>query len=425
MPPHLQQAFAGPVPPDLVATLTLAAVFPDLLPRLQGLPAWAQQAFAGPIVAGIVPIPAVFPDSIPRAPGLRAADQLAYVGPITPDSGAIIPNQPPPVFPDSLARAPGLRAADQLAYAGPITAGAGLSPNLLAAVFPDAIPRAPGLRAADQLAYAGPIAAGIVPLAAVFPDRIAAKPGLRAADQLAFAGPIAIDTTAVPSPTNLASFPDQLRRAPALPTALIAAYAGPIAADKTLVELVTAPDTLRALSRGPALYQAFAGPIFTDPASTIVGALATYPNQFWPARSGLPPHLQQALVVPIPSAYTPPIGLCSIAIHQADEAAPGAVPLYAEAVIGGVAVPFDAPPTVRVHRLVVGVQVVDLATVAMTAAGGFAFTASWTAAAQGVHMVVVNGAYLGVAMQACLPISIRPKFDPIALALHDILVSRM
>lgn len=161
-------------------------------------------------------------------------------------------------------------------------------------------------------------------------------------------------------------------------------------------------------------------PVFVIPA----GWGAFYPDAV-PARG-----------IIIPSGPVGPIGPLihfdrAVAIFVPDEIPPNTpTTVSAEWIVLGVAVPFDPPgPTLSVFHLdVTGAEVVDLAPTLMTQYGvNPSYFLAWTppATAGGVYMVMVQGMYMGTPIMMVQPVTIRPKFDPFALADSGILVSRM
>ena len=116
-----------------------------------------------------------------------------------------------------------------------------------------------------------------------------------------------------------------------------------------------------------------------------------------------------------------------VAIHVPDEVPIGApLTINAECIVGGLAVPFDSLPSLRVYHLDNGVQVTDLPLGPMTQYGvNPSYFRDWTPSGPGTFMVEVLGIQAAQSIEELQPVTVRPKFDPIAIALSDILVSRM
>lgn len=118
----------------------------------------------------------------------------------------------------------------------------------------------------------------------------------------------------------------------------------------------------------------------------------------------------------------------TMAIFVPDETPIGLeMTISVEYLIGGAPVPYDAPPTVRVYHLdALGNEVIDLPVTVMTQYGANpSYFANWTPAAKGTYMVDVRGTVAGQGAEQTQAITVRPKFDPDALALQGIFVSRM
>ena len=93
----------------------------------------------------------------------------------------------------------------------------------------------------------------------------------------------------------------------------------------------------------------------------------------------------------------------------------------------GTRLALDAAPSIRIYSLSdAGAQTQELALTVMTQySGQQAWSAAWTPSAEGTYLVEVRGQYLASGIQGTERVSARPQFDPIALAVGYILVSRM
>lgn len=85
----------------------------------------------------------------------------------------------------------------------------------------------------------------------------------------------------------------------------------------------------------------------------------------------------------------------------------------------------DSAPQIRIFSLADdGTRVGEAALQYMTAAGeGYYY--DWTPSRVGPFLVTVAGLASGVGILATTQVTARPKFDPVALATADVLVSRM
>jgi hypothetical protein len=123
----------------------------------------------------------------------------------------------------------------------------------------------------------------------------------------------------------------------------------------------------------------------------------------------------------------PPIATDTILFVIApDEVATGAsVRVWAEAFDNTGDVPLDAAPQITVWSLDnSGVRTTDVTITSMSASGE-AYYYDWTPSTSGTYVLQVAGEISAAAVFNAATVTARPKFDPIALALHGTLVSRM
>lgn len=119
----------------------------------------------------------------------------------------------------------------------------------------------------------------------------------------------------------------------------------------------------------------------------------------------------------------------SIVIHVPDEVAVGqAVTVSCEYIDSdGTRVTLDSAPTLRVFKVTAaGAQSDELAAGTMTQySGQQAWSRSWTPSEAGTFIIEIRAVYSGGGVSGNTPVQARAKFDPIALALHGVLSSRM
>lgn len=130
-------------------------------------------------------------------------------------------------------------------------------------------------------------------------------------------------------------------------------------------------------------------------------------------------------VVNFNSAYTADRAL---AITLPDEVPVGrAATITVEYLQSGTRLTLDAAPSIRIYSLSgAGAQSQELALTTMSQySGQQAWSAAWTPSAEGTYLVEVRAEYLASGIQGAERVSARPQFDPIALAVGDLLVSRM
>lgn len=123
----------------------------------------------------------------------------------------------------------------------------------------------------------------------------------------------------------------------------------------------------------------------------------------------------------------PPISTGNIlAIVTPDEIGTGTtVRVWAEGIDNSGNVPLDASPQITIWSLNnSGVRTTDVSLVAMTGVGE-AYYYDWTPTSEGTYVIQVAGEIAAASVFSAEPVSVRPKFDPIALAVDDVLVSRM
>lgn len=131
-----------------------------------------------------------------------------------------------------------------------------------------------------------------------------------------------------------------------------------------------------------------------------------------------------AAFFPIPIVFGPNR---TLVIHTPDEIPIGAERNFSvEYNIGGMPVALDAPPDMRIYHLDAnGFQITDLAPGPCTAyPSGTAYFRAWTPADRGVYIIEIIGTFQGTLLIYVLPVTVRAKFDPFALANDDILVAR-
>lgn len=130
------------------------------------------------------------------------------------------------------------------------------------------------------------------------------------------------------------------------------------------------------------------------------------------------------LVLPIITGYT---YSKRVAIHIPDEAPIGVPVRVSLELIVGTPVAYDSLPDIRIYHLDdLGNQITDLPLSPCIQYGSNpAYYIDWTPTAPGTYMIETTGIYLAQPVEDSRAVSIRPKFDPIALALHDIFVNRM
>jgi len=184
--------------------------------------------------------------------------------------------------------------------------------------------------------------------------------------------------------------------------------------------LAVYPDQFPAKQAKPWLLQFLA---YVPDSSTVgVAWLPVYPNQF--PRDRARPWLQFLALSPQITVYT---GNQAVPIHVPDEVPPDVeLRISVEHDVGGGPVAFDVPPDVRVYYLnALGVQV-DVLVYTLTTQYGVnpAYYVDWTPTLIGKFIVEVLGVYLGLDVVGVVPITVRPKFDPIAIALTGDFVAR-
>lgn len=116
----------------------------------------------------------------------------------------------------------------------------------------------------------------------------------------------------------------------------------------------------------------------------------------------------------------------TIAIVIPDEVATGAaVRVWAEGCDNAGTVALDAASQITIWSLSTsGSRTTETVTTTMTASGE-AYYFDWTPSADGTYLIQVAGKISTVAYFVTSSVSARPKFDPIALAVHDVLAARM
>ena len=116
-----------------------------------------------------------------------------------------------------------------------------------------------------------------------------------------------------------------------------------------------------------------------------------------------------------------------MAIVIPDETATGAAcRIWAEAADNTGNIVLDANPQITIWSLDDnGSRTTNVATTTMTSSAGEAFYYDWTPADSGEYIVQVAGEVSAASVFNAVAVSVRSKFDPIALALHDVLAARM
>lgn len=131
-----------------------------------------------------------------------------------------------------------------------------------------------------------------------------------------------------------------------------------------------------------------------------------------------------AIAFPIPIVF----GIDrTLVIHTPDEIPTGQERVFrVEWLIGGLPIPLDAPPDMRIYHLDTnGFQITDLATGPCTVyPSNTAYFRAWTPTDRGVFMILITALFQTDPIIYALPVTVRAKFDPFALANDDILVSR-
>jgi hypothetical protein len=115
-----------------------------------------------------------------------------------------------------------------------------------------------------------------------------------------------------------------------------------------------------------------------------------------------------------------------LSVLTPDEVATGVpIRIWCEWVSNTGADSLDSVPQIRVFGLADdGSRIGEVGLHYMTSAGeGYYY--DWTPSSVGHFLVTVAGLASGVAVFASAQVTARPKFDPVALALSDVLVSRM
>lgn len=126
--------------------------------------------------------------------------------------------------------------------------------------------------------------------------------------------------------------------------------------------------------------------------------------------------------------YTVTVTTKALVVNAVDEQGTGvATTIYAQFKNqDGTSIAFDSTPTIRIWSVnsATGADVVEVAETNMTLLGSNTYSYAWTPSADGAYSIAVEGTYGGTAQITSANVTARPKFDPIALALSDILVAR-
>ena len=115
------------------------------------------------------------------------------------------------------------------------------------------------------------------------------------------------------------------------------------------------------------------------------------------------------------------------AILLADEVAVGQeTNIYMQVIDGSGPVALDGPPQASVWGYTsAGVRTPEQGLAYMSQVGSQdLWTITWTPSGAGTFQVVCTGEIGGTAYSCASPVTARPRFDPIGLAVDDVLVSR-
>ena len=127
------------------------------------------------------------------------------------------------------------------------------------------------------------------------------------------------------------------------------------------------------------------------------------------------------------SASVPPLTTDSLtALIIPDEIAAGSpTRIWVEHLSNTTTTPFDAVPQIRIFTLDSAGTRVDVIPFTYMASAGEAYYYDWTPGASGTFLVTVAGDIATARVFATQTVTVRPRFDPVALATADVLVSRM
>lgn len=117
-----------------------------------------------------------------------------------------------------------------------------------------------------------------------------------------------------------------------------------------------------------------------------------------------------------------------LAVAAPDETATGAIcTVYAQFIDDiGTTHAFDAAPRIRLWRVTAAGAVADVSAGTMTQVGSTnTWSYDWTPTVSASYTAFVFGTFSSANSERSFNVSVRPKFDPVGLALDDVLVARM
>lgn len=125
-------------------------------------------------------------------------------------------------------------------------------------------------------------------------------------------------------------------------------------------------------------------------------------------------------------SFTPIAFGNTLAILMPDEVATGAATtVYAEVIDSSGSVTPDEALQLSIYGFDSGgTRTVVQAVAQMSVVSGNLYALTWTPTTSGTYEVVVAAKVGGTAYPAARALTVRPKFDPIGLAVDDVLVSR-
>lgn len=126
-------------------------------------------------------------------------------------------------------------------------------------------------------------------------------------------------------------------------------------------------------------------------------------------------------------AFVPLVTGKTLAIVMPDEIASGAAAkIRCEIVDNAGNHAHDEAPQIAVYEISTGTRTATVALTTMTQVGATnVWEYSWTSPTPGTYEITVAGKQATVVFFGTLPITVRPRFDPIALGVDGVLVSRM